>query len=194
MASPGSADNPRKRGRTTRASGTGARPLVHQPLFAPGIAVSAAPLFPVQAAAAAPQPAPRPRTPEASNQAQPRWLARNANAARAQTVLGPDGGVSGCVGDLCDRLLASLASSASESSVDDKVRLKCAEVRQAAVAGTACAAGKVSSGGVVAGMLSNYIGLPPIEKYGSHELKSKVLPACMSGDDIGALAITEPSG
>lgn len=140
MASPGSADNPRKRGRTTRASGTGARPLVHLPLFAPGIAVSAAPLFPVQAAAAAPQPAPRPRTPEASNQAQPRWLARNANAARAQTVLGPDGGVSGCVGDLCDRLLASLASSASESSVDDKVRLKCAEVRQADVAGRACLA------------------------------------------------------
>ncbi|MGI9610237.1 MAG: acyl-CoA dehydrogenase family protein [Acidimicrobiia bacterium] len=50
------------------------------------------------------------------------------------------------------------------------------------------------SGGVVAGMLSNYIGLPPVEKYGSHELKSKVLPPCMSGEHIGALAITEPSG
>ncbi len=50
------------------------------------------------------------------------------------------------------------------------------------------------SGGVVAGMLSNYIGLPPVEKYGSHELKSKVLPPCMAGDHIGALAITEPSG
>ncbi len=50
------------------------------------------------------------------------------------------------------------------------------------------------SGGVVAGMLSNYIGLPPVEKYGSHELKSKVLPPCMAGEHIGALAITEPSG
>lgn len=50
------------------------------------------------------------------------------------------------------------------------------------------------SGGVVAGMLSNYIGLPPIGKYGSHELKSRVLPPCMTGEKIGALAITEPSG
>ncbi len=48
------------------------------------------------------------------------------------------------------------------------------------------------SGGVVAGMLSNYIGLPMVEKFGSHAVKTKVLPPCMAGEHIGALAITEP--
>ena len=50
------------------------------------------------------------------------------------------------------------------------------------------------SGGFVAALLSNYIGLSPIGKFGSHELKSRVLPPCMAGEKIAALAITEPSG
>lgn len=50
------------------------------------------------------------------------------------------------------------------------------------------------SGGVVASAFSNYIGLPPIQKFGSDELKAEVIPDCMTGEKIAALAITEPSG
>lgn len=50
------------------------------------------------------------------------------------------------------------------------------------------------SGGAVAALLSNYIGLPPVQKFGSEETKAKVLTPCMSGEAIAALAITEPSG
>ena len=50
------------------------------------------------------------------------------------------------------------------------------------------------SGGVVASLLSNYIGLPPIQRFGSTEMKERVLPSCLSGDSVAALAITEPSG
>ena len=50
------------------------------------------------------------------------------------------------------------------------------------------------SGGVVASLLSNYIGLPPIQRFGSKEMQERVLTACLSGDSIAALAITEPSG
>lgn len=50
------------------------------------------------------------------------------------------------------------------------------------------------SGGTLAALLSNYIGLPPVQKFGSEETKAKVLPPCMSGEAIAALAITEPSG
>ena len=54
-----------------------------------------------------------------------------------------------------------------------------------------CAAG---SGGVVASLLSNYIGLPPIQRFGSTEMKERVLTSCLTGDKVAALAITEPSG
>jgi len=50
------------------------------------------------------------------------------------------------------------------------------------------------SGGTVAALLSNYIGLPPVQKFGSDETKARVLTPCMSGEAIAALAITEPSG
>lgn len=50
------------------------------------------------------------------------------------------------------------------------------------------------SGGANAALLTNYIGLSPIGKFGSHELKAKVLPPCLAGEKICALAITEPSG
>ena len=50
------------------------------------------------------------------------------------------------------------------------------------------------SGGVVASLLSNYIGLPPIQRFGSTEMKERVLASCLAGDRVAALAITEPSG
>ena len=53
---------------------------------------------------------------------------------------------------------------------------------------------KAGSGGVVAALLSNYIGLPPVQKFGNDVTKARVLTPCMSGEAIGALAITEPSG
>ncbi len=53
---------------------------------------------------------------------------------------------------------------------------------------------KAGSGGVVAALLSNYIGLPPVQKFGSADIKAKVITPCMKGDAIAALAITEPSG
>ncbi len=53
---------------------------------------------------------------------------------------------------------------------------------------------RAGSGGVVAALFSNYIGLPPIQRFGSDEMKARVLPACMRGEKIAALAITEPSG
>ncbi len=54
-----------------------------------------------------------------------------------------------------------------------------------------CMAG---SGGVVAALFSNYIGLPPIQRFGSDEMKARVIAPCLSGEAIAALAITEPSG
>ena len=50
------------------------------------------------------------------------------------------------------------------------------------------------SGGVVASLLSNYIGLPPIQRFGSTEMQERILAPCLAGDRVAALAITEPSG
>ncbi len=51
-----------------------------------------------------------------------------------------------------------------------------------------------SSGGVSAGLFSNYIGGPPIQNAGSDEVKAEILPSMLSGEVICALGITEPSG
>ncbi len=51
-----------------------------------------------------------------------------------------------------------------------------------------------SSGGVAAGLFSNYIGAPPIQRAGSDKVKEEILPGMLSGDLICALAITEPGG
>jgi acyl-CoA dehydrogenase len=51
---------------------------------------------------------------------------------------------------------------------------------------------RCGSGGVIASLLSNYIGLPPIQRMGSDELRARVLTPCLNGDAIAALAITEP--
>ncbi len=50
------------------------------------------------------------------------------------------------------------------------------------------------SGGVVAALFSNYIGLPPVQKFAPDDIKAKVITPCQSGEAICALAITEPSG
>ena len=49
-------------------------------------------------------------------------------------------------------------------------------------------------GGVAASLMSHSIGAPPIARFGSTELKRRVLPAILAGQAISALAITEPSG
>lgn len=51
-----------------------------------------------------------------------------------------------------------------------------------------------TSGGFVAGIGSLDIGLPPVVRWGSPELKQKVVPAVLAGEKISALAITEPGG
>ena len=49
-------------------------------------------------------------------------------------------------------------------------------------------------GGLSASLMSHGIGSPPIVKYGSEELKRRVLPPIYAGEAISALAITEPGG
>lgn len=53
---------------------------------------------------------------------------------------------------------------------------------------------RAGSGGLVASLGSIDIGLPPVSKWGSTDLKERVIPSVISGDKIIALAITEPSG
>lgn len=53
---------------------------------------------------------------------------------------------------------------------------------------------KSGSGGLVAGLMSHAIGLPPIASLGTEALKQRVIPPVLAGDKIAALAITEPSG
>ncbi|OZG74910.1 acyl-CoA dehydrogenase [Hahella sp. CCB-MM4] len=51
-----------------------------------------------------------------------------------------------------------------------------------------------TSGGFVASLGSLDIALPPIEHWGSQELKNKVITEVLKGEKIAALAITEPGG
>ncbi len=53
---------------------------------------------------------------------------------------------------------------------------------------------KAGSGGVHTSLMVHTIGAPPIQHFGSEELKAKVLPGIISGEKISALAITEPGG
>ncbi|MBL4689831.1 MAG: acyl-CoA dehydrogenase family protein [Nannocystaceae bacterium] len=53
---------------------------------------------------------------------------------------------------------------------------------------------KAGSGGLVAGLLSHAIAVPPIAAVGSDALKQRVLPPVISGEKIAALAVTEPGG
>jgi len=50
------------------------------------------------------------------------------------------------------------------------------------------------SGGVLASLLSHNIGLPPILHHGNEALREQVIPPVLRGEQIAALAITEPGG
>ena len=50
------------------------------------------------------------------------------------------------------------------------------------------------SGGVMASLFSHNIGLPPVLAHGSPELQAEVIPPVLRGEQIAALAITEPGG
>lgn len=49
-----------------------------------------------------------------------------------------------------------------------------------------------ASGGVMAGLFSHNIALPPLLRHGSAELQREVIPPVLRGERIAALAITEP--
>lgn len=51
-----------------------------------------------------------------------------------------------------------------------------------------------TSGGLVASLGSLDIGLPPVYKWASDEIKNRVVPAVIKGEKISALAITEAGG
>jgi len=53
---------------------------------------------------------------------------------------------------------------------------------------------KAGSGGIVAGLMSHGIALPPIIALGSDELKARVVAPVLRGEKIAALAISEPDG
>lgn len=51
-----------------------------------------------------------------------------------------------------------------------------------------------ASGGVLASLFSHNIGLPPILAAGSPALQQRVIPPVLRGEQIAALAVTEPGG
>ncbi|WP_223484610.1 acyl-CoA dehydrogenase family protein [Pseudomonas sp. A-RE-19] len=53
---------------------------------------------------------------------------------------------------------------------------------------------RCGSGGLVAGLGSLDIGLPPILKWARPEIRDRVVPQVLAGEKISALAVTEPSG
>ncbi|MHC8367720.1 acyl-CoA dehydrogenase family protein [Pseudomonas sp. ZT5P21] len=53
---------------------------------------------------------------------------------------------------------------------------------------------RCGSGGLVAGLGSLDIGLPPILKWARPDVRDRVVPAVLAGEKISALAVTEPSG
>ena len=50
------------------------------------------------------------------------------------------------------------------------------------------------SGGVLASLFSHNIGLPPVLRHGSAQIQQQVIPPVLRGEQIAALAITEPGG
>jgi acyl-CoA dehydrogenase len=50
------------------------------------------------------------------------------------------------------------------------------------------------SGGVMAGLFSHNIALPPVLRHGSPELQQEVITPVLRGEKIAALAVTEPGG
>ena len=50
------------------------------------------------------------------------------------------------------------------------------------------------SGGLIAGLMTHGIGLPPILALGSEEMKARIAPDVIAGETLISLCITEPSG
>jgi len=53
---------------------------------------------------------------------------------------------------------------------------------------------RAGSGGLIAGLMTHGIGLPPIMAMGDEAMKDRVAPSVLSGDALICLAITEPGG
>ncbi len=53
---------------------------------------------------------------------------------------------------------------------------------------------RAGSGGLVAGLMTHGIGLPPIIALGSNDLKQRIAPPVLAGEKLIALCITEPGG
>jgi acyl-CoA dehydrogenase len=53
---------------------------------------------------------------------------------------------------------------------------------------------RTGAGGLIAGLFSHGIGLPPIVNLGNDEQKQRYIPEVLAGRKIAALAISEPSG
>jgi acyl-CoA dehydrogenase len=53
---------------------------------------------------------------------------------------------------------------------------------------------RAGSGGLMASLFSHNIGLPPIVAHGNAALQQRVVPPVLAGEQIAALAITEPGG
>ncbi|MBT9489999.1 MAG: acyl-CoA dehydrogenase family protein [Rubrivivax sp.] len=53
---------------------------------------------------------------------------------------------------------------------------------------------RAGAGGLMASLFSHNIGLPPIVEHGSAALQQLVVPGVLAGEQIAALAITEPGG
>lgn len=53
---------------------------------------------------------------------------------------------------------------------------------------------RAGSGGVLAGLMSHGIALPPVLALGSDDLQARIIPPVLAGDWVAALAVTEPGG
>jgi len=53
---------------------------------------------------------------------------------------------------------------------------------------------RAGSGGLMASLFSHNIGLPPVVAHGSDALQQRVVPPVLAGEQVAALAITEPGG
>jgi acyl-CoA dehydrogenase len=53
---------------------------------------------------------------------------------------------------------------------------------------------RAGSGGLVAGLMTHGIGLPPVLMFGSDELKQRIAPDVLAGRKLISLCVTEPSG
>ncbi|MCB9955574.1 MAG: acyl-CoA dehydrogenase family protein [Caulobacterales bacterium] len=53
---------------------------------------------------------------------------------------------------------------------------------------------RAGAGGLIAGLLTHGIGLPPVIALGSDELKARIAPPVLAGEKLIALCVTEPSG